>query len=67
MNHDFIDALVELYEQLPDQTPDEAARRVAVLVDMEMEALESSGQPITRETLRASFEAAIKKHLSSAA
>jgi hypothetical protein len=66
-NHDFIFALVELYSQLPDVTPQDAAERVAILVEMEMAEMEAKGETITREALLEKFKAAIQQHLNSAA
>ncbi len=67
MNHDLIDALVELYSQLPHQSPESAARRVAVLVEMAMSSMESEGEPITRDALYKRVKSSIEKHLSHAA
>lgn len=67
MNHEFISALIELYEKLPDQSPDGAAHRVAVLVEMELNELEKQGLPITREVLLQKFREAIAQHLKNAA
>lgn len=67
MNHDLIDTLVELYLQLPHQSPESAARRVAVLVEMTLSAMEAEGEVITREALLKRVKSAIEKHLSHAA
>lgn len=67
MNHDLIDALVELYSQLPHQSPESAARRVAVLVEMAMSSMEAEGETISRDALLKRVQSAIEKHLSHAA
>lgn len=66
-NHDFIFALIELYSQLPKNSSEDAARRVAVLVEMELAEMEAAGEPVTRDSLLAKFQVAIQKHLDSAA
>lgn len=62
MNHNFIEALIKLYEELPESTPSLAASRVAVLIDMELEKLERAGIPLSRENLIKSIQESIDEH-----
>ena len=66
-NHDFITALFELYQQLPEDCAEFAAKRVAVLVEMELEELDAKGETITIEALLEKFKAAIEQHKKFAA
>lgn len=62
MNYEFIEALLELYKEIPEDSSDMAAVRVAVLVEMEMRAMETSGEKITRETMIQKIRLAIRQH-----
>lgn len=62
MNHDFIEDLMELYNEIPELNPEIAARRVAVLIEMTLRELEKSGTEITRESLRENFSRSLLKH-----
>jgi hypothetical protein len=59
MNYDFINTLLELYATVPADSAEAAARRVAVLVEMEIRDLENSGEAITQETLLRAFKKAL--------
>jgi len=54
-NHDFIESLMELYKDVPQQDAELAARRVAVLVELYLKSLEENKVAITRESLLAAF------------
>lgn len=62
MNHNFIETLIKLYEELPESNPSLAASRVAVLIDMELEKLERAGIPLSRENLIKSIQESIDEH-----
>jgi hypothetical protein len=65
-NHEFIEALVELYDQIPTDEPQYAVRRAAVLVEYEIRRLVDNGQPVTTENLYNSFLRALNEHKKSA-
>lgn len=62
MNHVFIQALVDLYDQCPETYPDLAARSLAVLLDQEMAEMEKNGIAITRESLLNQVKETLKKY-----
>ena len=52
-NHDFIELLMELYSDVPQNGAELAARRVAVLVEMYLKSFEENQITISRKTLLA--------------
>lgn len=62
MNHKLIMGLLEIYNQLPEATPDMAARRLAVLIEGELEEMEKNGVMISRESLCEHLKETLKKY-----
>lgn len=66
MDHDFIQALVDLYKELPEADPELAARRVAVLIEGEIQRLEQRGTPVSRSSLLAAFNESLAEYKKAA-
>lgn len=62
MNHLLIQALVDIYNQCPHIEPEMAVRRLAVLIEGELEEMEKNGVMITRESLCAHLKETLKKY-----
>lgn len=66
MNHDFINSLIDLYKELPESSPELAVRRVAALIEGEIEALEKKGVQVTRKSLLEQIQKSIQEHKTAA-
>lgn len=65
-DHEFINRFVELYSQLPEDEPDMASRRTAILVEMLIGQLAQKGEPVTTQSLRRLIDQALVKHKKTA-
>lgn len=63
-NHELIFALIELCNQIPESDPQDAIRRLAVLIDSELGGIEESGliSQSTREALLETVKKSLAEH-----
>ena len=67
MNHDLIEALIELYKEIPQEDADSAARRLAVLIERHMAHMEQKNEEIDRPSLLEAIKASLAEHHKKAA